>query len=250
MKNLLYILLLIACFGCSSESAWDCVQTSGTIVRQAVEADFFHKIQIENEVELILRQGSEASITIETGENLLSAVSVSVVDETLIIVNTNTCNLVRDYAPVRAYVTVSNLTQIRNSSIYPVRSEGILAFESLRLLSNTSGTASIARKSGDFYLQLDNEELIISANGRSVFYLDGNVRRGRFVFTDEFPRLEAANLLVDTLQIQQRSANKMIINPQRELRGVIQGVGDVVSHNRPEVVEVEELYTGRLIFLD
>ena len=42
----------------------------------------------------------------------------------------------------------------------------------------------------------------------------------------------------------------VIINPQRELRGVIQGVGDVVSHNRPEVVEIEELYTGRLIFLD
>ena len=245
-----YILLMLGCFGCTSESAWDCVQTSGDTVQQEFIMPFFDAIQIENEVALILRQGPEASITIETGTNVLPDVSVSVVANTLVIVNTNTCNLVRDYAPVRAFVTVPELSEIRNSSIYAVQSDGVLRYESIRLLSNTSGNVSIARKSGDFVLSLDVNELIISANGQSVFYLNGNASRGRFAFTDEFPRLEGEHLLVDTLQIQQRSANKMIINPLQVLRGDIQGVGDVVSHYRPPVVEVEEFYTGRLIFVD
>ena len=70
------------------------------------------------------------------------------------------------------------------------------------------------------------------------------------VFSDEFPRFEGENFLIDTLKIRQRSANKMIVNPIDEISGVIQGTGDVISVNRPPVVDVEELFTGRLIFID
>ena len=42
----------------------------------------------------------------------------------------------------------------------------------------------------------------------------------------------------------------MIVNPQASIKGSIFGTGDVISVNRPPVVEVEELYTGRLIFED
>ena len=42
----------------------------------------------------------------------------------------------------------------------------------------------------------------------------------------------------------------MIINPQQSLTGVITGTGDVIAVNRPPVVDVEERYTGRLIFED
>ena len=42
----------------------------------------------------------------------------------------------------------------------------------------------------------------------------------------------------------------MIINPIESLRGSIRGTGDVISVNRPPIVEVEEYYTGQLLFED
>ena len=40
----------------------------------------------------------------------------------------------------------------------------------------------------------------------------------------------------------------MVVNPQMSIRGRIVGVGDVIAVNRPEIIEVEELYSGRLLF--
>jgi hypothetical protein len=40
----------------------------------------------------------------------------------------------------------------------------------------------------------------------------------------------------------------MFVNPQRSIRGEIRSGGDVIAVFRPPVVEVEEFYTGRLIF--
>ena len=34
------------------------------------------------------------------------------------------------------------------------------------------------------------------------------------------------------------------------IRGEIRGTGDIISLNRPAIIEVEEIYTGRLIFQD
>jgi len=42
----------------------------------------------------------------------------------------------------------------------------------------------------------------------------------------------------------------MIVNPQNSITGVIRATGDVISLNRPPIVDVDELFTGRLIFED
>jgi hypothetical protein len=54
--------------------------------------------------------------------------------------------------------------------------------------------------------------------------------------------------LVKNLSVFHRGSNKMIVYPIDRLGGEILNSGDVVSKNRPPIVEVEELYTGRLIF--
>jgi hypothetical protein len=61
-------------------------------------------------------------------------------------------------------------------------------------------------------------------------------------------RFEGANLIAQNIDIFQRSSNDMIVNPQQSLTGEIRGTGDVISLNRPPIVEVEEFYTGKLIF--
>ena len=40
----------------------------------------------------------------------------------------------------------------------------------------------------------------------------------------------------------------MIVNPQQSLTGEIRSTGDVITVNTPSTINVDEYYTGRLIF--
>jgi len=250
MKHFIFIAFVTLLFGCDSENASDCFQTSGTITQQEVVVSFFDKIRFEDDIRLIIKQGDIQQVIIESGENLLNEVSATVIDSILVIKNNNSCNLVRDFGITKAIVTVSNLIEIRNSSGLEVRSEGVLAYPKLRLLSNTLLSVPDGKNSGDFHLTLQTNNLRISANGISVFYLNGEVNKANIIFSDEIPRLEGENLIIQELEVLQRSSNIMIVNPQLSIIGEIRGIGDIISKNRPPIVDVETFFTGQLIFDD
>ena len=199
---------------------------------------------------LYLKQGDTQQVTLETGENLLSDISVTIEEKTLVVKNHNNCNLVRDYGITKVFVTTPNITEIRNSSAYDVIGEGILNFPKLTLVSNSSPGPETIRKSGDFYLNINSEEFRITANGQSVFYITGKAEKATLSFEDEMPRFEGKDLIINELTVFQRSANKMIVNPQQSVIGKIVATGDVISHNRPPLVDVKEFFTGRLLFKD
>ncbi len=138
--------------------------------------------------------------------------------------------------------------EIRNSSGLTVESQGVLAFDELELVSNDPDNLDVYHFDGDFRLDLDVGRLKIRANGISKFYLRGRAGFGNIQLFDGDARVEAEDLMIENLFFFHRSSNKMIVNPLRSIRGEIRGVGDVISLNRPPIVEVEELYTGRLIF--
>ena len=71
---------------------------------------------------------------------------------------------------------------------------------------------------------------------------------GIYVIADGDVRVEAGDLLVDRITFIHRGTNKMIVHPISVLNGSIRGIGDVIAKNEPPVVNVEELFRGRLIF--
>ncbi len=240
--------MVLLCFACDSETAPDCFQLAGNMVQIPFEVNAFNKIRIENNVSLLIKEGATQEVIIETGENLLPDVLVYVQDGVLVVRDANECNYVRDFGITKAQVTVPNLLEIRNGSSYDVVGEGILNFPELRLISNTTGGFEEIRKSGNFTLTVNSVNLSVEANGFSGFFIDGYTENAIISFEDEVPRFEGANLIVDHLRIFHRSANKIIVNPQLSIRGRIVGVGDVLSLNRPKIIEVEELNSGRLLF--
>lgn len=250
MKNLIFIGILFLIISCDSENAWDCLQESGRPISREYTIPDFSKIRIEDDVTLYLKQGDSQRVILETGENLLSDIFVGVEDGTLVVKNKNRCNLVRDYGITKVFVTAPNLTKIRNSSAYDVIGEGVLNFPQLTLVSNSTAGPETIRKSGDFYLNVNCDEFRVSANGQSVFYISGNAQKANLNFADEFPRFEGKDFMVEELTVFQRSANKMIVNAQQSIIGKIMATGDIDSYNRPPIVDVKELFTGKLIFKD
>lgn len=250
MKKLLYILLVICCLGCNSENAWDCFQTTGDIVRQEYEIDEFNKIIIWNRVQLFISQGNLFKVEVETGENLLNEVRVRVEDSILKVSDRNSCNFTRDYDVTKVFVTFpKDSLEIRNSSGLTVTGQGPISFEKLVLISEDRLQEDQFHIDGDFrFDNLDVTSLEIEANGISKFYLEGKATNAVFNLFDGDGRIEAADLEIFNLIILHRSTNDMIVNPINRIRGRILSLGDVRAQNRPPNVDVEELFTGRLIF--
>jgi len=249
MKKLLYILTLALVFSCNSEDAGDCFQTSGSIIQQEIIVDAFTKILVNRDVELIVKEGVEYEVIIETGKNLLNDIEALIVDDELQLTDHNTCNYVRDYGITKIYVTAPNITEIRSSTQYDVSSSGILNYNSLTLISedfNVPGSFTV----GDFRLAVNLTTMRIVTNNISSFYITGQTENLNIGFFAGAGRFEGENLIAQNVNVFHRGSNDMIVNPQQSLEGELRSTGDLISVNHPPIVDVEQFYTGQLIIED
>ena len=113
------VLLFILISACDSENSPDCFQTAGNLVRQDVVVPVFSKITVFENVSLVLKQGDEQKVTIETGKNLIEEVNAVVDGERLVLTDTNDCNYFRDYETTTVFVTAPNISEIRSSTVSP-----------------------------------------------------------------------------------------------------------------------------------
>lgn len=226
----------------------NCTQAAGDIVETEVAVDPFTQIVVWERVQLIVQQGEQHQVVVETGENLLNDIDVQVKNGELNIYNNNGCNLVRDYGITKVFVTAPNITHLRNSSGLAVESRGILQYPDLTLLSEDQENADAYHTDGDFILDLQVDKLSIVANGLSKFYLSGTAQQANFGLYAGDARIFSEDLVVEDLHIFHRSTGEMYVNPQQSIRGKIVSLGNVISKTRPPVVEVEQPYRGRLIF--
>lgn len=247
MKKLIYILILVIIFACDSESASDCFQTSGTIIHQEFEVLQFQRILVNRDIQLNIKQADDYKVTVETGENLISDVVVEVIDNQLVLTDNNSCNYVRDFGITKVYVETPNLIEIRCSTQFEIKSDGVLTFNTLTLLSEDFGVPDTF-PIGDFRLQLNVETLRIVSNNISFFYLSGNATDLAINFAAGNGRFEGRNLIAQNISIFHRGSNDMVVNPQQSITGTILSTGNVISVNQPSIVSVEEVFNGRLIF--
>jgi len=248
MKKVVSIICFMMLFSCNNENAPDCFQDAGEILRTEVDLDDFSKITVFEKVELILKQGDVQKVEIETGEFLKKEVTARVEGDRLILRNGNGCNFLREYGLTRVYITSPNITEIRSSTGLPIKSDGILGYPSLQLFSESFVDPEAETTDGEFDLELDTENVVVVVNGIAYFKLKGNAGNLSITVAAGDSRIEAENLVANNVSFNHRGTNDVQINPQQSISGVIRGTGDVISFNQPATVDVEELYTGRLIF--
>ena len=247
---LCFLFILISLNSCDSENASDCFQETGEIIREDVEVAEFTTITVFENITLVVKQGATQKVEIETGKNLRNEVAAVVEDGRLILSDTNDCNYVRDYVTTVVYVTTPNLTSIRSSTGFPIRSDGVLSFENLSLLSESFTNPEAETTDGEFNLDLNVTSLSITVNGIAYFNLRGNVGNLNINIAAGDSRIEAQELIAQNVNLNHRGSNDILVNPQLKISGVLRGTGDVLSYTRPTEVAVEELYNGRLIFVE
>ncbi len=250
IETVFMVLMLCINLSCNSENAPDCLQSAGDLVREEILVPEFTKITVFEKVALVLSEGDTQKVELETGENLREEVSIAVEGDRLILRNENGCNLFREYGLTIVYVTSPNITEIRSSTGLPIKSDGILSYPSLTLLSESFVVPEAETTDGEFDLDLNTGSLSIVVNGIAYFNLRGATQDLNLNIAAGDSRIEAQELIAQTVSINHRGSNDMLVNPQESISGTIRGNGDVISFNRPENVDVQEIFNGRLIFRD
>lgn len=241
------LLLILFVTSCDSEDGLNCTQAAGDFIEQEFQVEPFDKILVFERLKLTVKDGPIQKVVVKTGENLLNDVDVTVNDGRLEVVNNNGCNLVRDYGITEVVVTSPNITEIRSSTGEDVRSEGVLSWNNLTLLSNDGPEEDFYHSTGDFRLQLAVQNLTINTNKLSNFYFSGSVENADFNWDEGDGRLIANDLIIQNAQIFHRGTASWNMDVRQNISGIINGYGDVILKSRPTTVNVQETWQGRLI---
>lgn len=244
---LLFMCLFI--ISCDTENSLNCTQTAGELTEKIVDLAPFTRVFVYQRTRLVIKQGPVQQVRIATGANLMNEVLTSVVDGQLIIKNENGCNLIRDYGVTTVYITSPNLTEIRTSTGEDIRSDGVLTYNDLTLLSEDTALEDEFNTDGDFRLSLNVQNLTVVSSNLSNFYLDGTAQNVDFTFLDGDGTIKALDLEIQNAQIFHRGTNLWQLDVQQNITGTISGYGNVALKQRPANVNVQELWRGRLVYL-
>lgn len=245
MKNYLYLLLLIFATSCGISE--DCFKGNGSETTLTFPYDNFTKIKVYSGVGLVVKEGPVYEVRIETRDNIKDNIEVTLNNDMLVVKDNSTCNIARRYGVTKVYVTAPNLEEIHSKTEQDIKSDGVLHYGLLRLFA--IGDDGDDSASGDFYIDLESSgQLVLESNTFTNFYINGTVGELLLNFYFGDGRFNGKDFEANIIKVYHRGSNDMIVKPIQRIEGQILSIGNVILKNVPSEIEVEELFTGHLIY--
>jgi len=242
-KSVFLIGLLLLFIGCSNLG--ECIEATGSIITKEFTVGDFDRIIVYHGISLLVTEGPVYKVEVQTGENLMPNIQATVLDGLLTLKDNTTCNWVRDYGNTEVYVTAPNLTELHSKTERLIASNGVLTYPILRLISmdlyDGAGT-------GDFNIQVNNSQTVIENNNVSRYYISGQTDNLLVNFYDGNGRFTGDNLNAKKIVVFHRGSNDMIVKPTESITGKMVSTGNVILKNNPPIVDVQQLYHGRVIY--
>jgi len=233
---LLFLAMLSAC----NKSGVNCVENTGTIIRQERQVTNFDSIDIRDYVNLILTQDSVKKVTVEAGENIISGITTKVVNGELRIRNTNTCNWLRSYSkPVNVYVSTYGLRKI-----YYIASGNVTSTNTIR---GDTLSVVVEEGCGSINLALDiYQGFFVLQKGTADFNLHGHCGISS-IYSGDLGFFQCKNLQTGYTFITNSGSNDIYVNVAYELGVTINSIGNIYYTGNPAKVTAKINGTGRLI---
>jgi hypothetical protein len=249
MKKIISCFVLLLIF-ISCEKPSDCVESTGEIITKDVPVDPFTRIEVLKGIEVIVTQGPEYKVQIQTGENLMDNIEVIQTGTVVSFKDNTTCNWVREFGQTKIFVTAPDLQEIYSKTERNISSNGTLTFPTLRLFAlDRDGDGREGAGTGDFYINVNNTNLVIENNNVSRYFISGQTVNAIFNLYAGDGRIEAQNLTAQNVNVYHRGSNDIIVRPIKNLYGRLYSTGNLISKghpiNNPDVIAT---YQGQLIF--
>lgn len=242
-------LILVTSCGISE----DCFKGNGNQITQTFPLENFSKIKVHDGVGLIVKEGPNYEVKVVTSDNIIDDLEVRLDGDMLVVKDNSTCNIARAYGQTTVYVTIPDGTilpliqelELHCKTEQKIQSEGVLHSPIIRLfsmdLSDGAGT-------GDFQIIVDNNQIVIEGNNVSNYYISGFSDEMLLNFYFGNGRFYGENLYAENIKVYHRGSNDMFVYPVQKIEGTIFATGNVILENVPPIIDVEEVYIGRLIY--
>lgn len=243
-------LILVTSCGISE----DCFKGNGNQITQTFPFEGFSRVKVYDGVGLVVKEGPNYEVKIKTSDNIIDNLEVKLHGNILVIKDNSTCNIARDYGQTTVYVTIPDGTtlpliqelELHSKTEQKVQSDGILHSPIIRLFS--IGDDGDGAGTGNFDIEVDNLQLVIESNNVSNFYINGHSEEMLLNFYFGNGRFYGKDFHVENVKVYHRGSNDMFVYPIQKIEGIINATGNVVLENVPPIIDVEEVFRGRLIY--
>lgn len=254
-KIILYIIpvcFLILATSCGISE--DCFKGNGNQITRTFPLDSFSTIKVYDGVGLVVKEGPNYEVKITTSDHIIDDLDIQRNGKMLIVQDNSTCNIARDYGQTTVFVTIPDGTilpliqelELHCKTEQKIQSEGVLHSPIIRLFS--IGDDGDGAGTGDFHLAIDNGQFVVESNNVSNFYINGHCNEMLLNFYFGNGRFYGENLQVENIKVYHRGSNDMMVYPVQKIEGTIFATGNVVLENVPPIIDVEEVFRGRVIY--
>ena len=144
-----YILFAFVLFLSSCGISEDCIKNAGNPVSKEFAISDFDKIRVHSGISLVVKEGSDFKVNLQSGTNLIGNIEVTKQGDFLVVKDNSTCNWTRDFKAATVFVTAPNISEIHSKTEQDIFSDGMLTFPILRLFALNEEEAG----TGDFYFK-------------------------------------------------------------------------------------------------
>lgn len=239
----LFIIILIALTSCKRDNLNDCFTNAGEVVEESRSATYFETVNMYDNVNLVIEQGTDFTIRIKGGENLLSAITTDISDSVLNIHNTMKCNWVRNYEnEITVYITSPSLKSIRYESSGDLSTQGLLTIDELEINAwGGSGSINLEVECNILNLGLHYGTVDFNVTGRAVTTT---------IYANSFGPFYCEQLNSNIVFIRNSGTNDCYIHANHILGAEITSVGNIYYSGTPYDLNYNCTGTGQLIKLE
>lgn len=233
--NLFLTAILILC-GCRDDS--NCLKSTGTIIKEKRELDYFSGIIVNGNIDLILSSNTSQLVEVEAGKNIIDNITTEIINYQLIIKNKNKCNWLRSYdKKIKVYVSQPALIELYNLSYGKISNTNQQVFDSLVIHNYGNGELNMNIKCNK--LRVDTNFL-----GDVFFSGEATVVKAHCF---RLARLDTRYLKCQDLEIISEAEGDVFVNAENSISGKITSKGNVYYHGNPSILNLQDLGEGNFI---
>ncbi|MFN3909309.1 MAG: GIN domain-containing protein [Flavobacterium sp.] len=245
MNRLMVFLGILTGLFWQCSSLEDCLQSSGKTEVKTIQMPAFQHIEVGERVSVIIEKATQYEISITTGSNLMPQVEAKVEEGVLKLSDHNTCNWSRSFGTTQILVKTPTLENVFVHTEQTIRSNGILEFPIIRLIAmTTNGKVSV----GEVDVTVQCNQLVIESNSDTYFTIKGNANQGAINFYHGLGYFYGENLSLNQLQVFHRGVHDVKVRVTNQVSGKLLSTGNLVLLQVPQTVDVEQLFTGKVIY--
>lgn len=235
VRQLLVIMALcFAIISCEKNNLFDIPISTGktvSIERPVDTATPFNKIWLNDDVNLVITQGTPYKIKLEGGENLLPGIETTINNNQLTISNSNKYGWLRSYKKtITAYVTLPRITLITYNA-----TSHLSCTDTLR--ENDSLTVSAEGGSGyiDLIIKTPKAKLSIF-KGCSVDMKVKGISGLTFIYAAGYGPFYCDSLNSNYVFMRSLSTNNCYVYANVRLEYELMNIGDIIYYGPPSLV--------------